>query len=200
MRDSEKNVESAIFHTEFGIVGDAHAGDWHRQVSFLGKNAIENFSEKVNFGAFGENIVAEGFNFKNLPIGTRLKSGEVIFEITQIGKKCHDKCEIYKKVGDCIMPREGIFGRVLHGGEIKIGDELEIFTEKMKLDAAIIVCSDTRDEKTDKSGEKILEILTENNYKVYEKMILPDEKKILSEKMIEYANLGIGLILTTGGT
>ena len=119
---AKKIIDSAIFHTEFVIVGDAHAGEWHRQVSFLGKNAIENFGEKVNFGAFGKNIVAEGFDFKNLPIGTRLKSGE------------------------------GIFGRVLHGGEIKIGDELEIFTEKMKLDAAIIVCSDTRDEKTDKSG------------------------------------------------
>ena len=200
---AKKIVESAIFHTEFGIVGDAHAGDWHRQVSFLGKNAIENFSEKVNFGAFGENIVADGFDFKNLPIGTRLKSGEVIFEITQIGKKCHDKCEIYKKVGDCIMPREGIFGRVLHGGEIKIGDELEIFTEKIKLDAAIITMSDScfhgiREE--DVSGEKCEEILKKFGYEIKTRIILPDVKKFLVEKLIEFANLGIGLIVTTGGT
>lgn len=203
-RGIKKNfVESAIFHTNFGIVGDAHAGNWHRQVSFLGKNEIENFKNRganVNFGDFGENIVADGFNFKNLPIGTRLKSGEVIFEITQIGKECHSHCEIFKKMGDCIMPREGIFAKVLHGGKIFVGDNLEIFSEKIPLDAAIIVASDSRNEKTDKSGEKIFEILTENNYKIFEKIILPDDKKILSEKMIELSNFGVALILTTGGT
>lgn len=104
----KKIIDSAIFHTEFGIVGDAHAGDWHRQISFLGKNAIDEFKNrgaKINFGDFGENIVAEDFDFKNLPVGSRLKSGEVIFEITQIGKKCHSHCEIFHQVGDCIMPR-----------------------------------------------------------------------------------------------
>lgn len=199
----KKFVENAIFHTDFGILGDAHAGNWHRQVSFLGKNAIDEFKNrgaKINFGDFGENIVAEDFDFKNLPIGTRLKSGEVIFEITQIGKKCHSHCEIFHQVGDCIMPREGIFAKVLHGGKIFVGDDLEIFTEKIPLDAAIIIASDSRNEKTDKSGEKIFEILTSNNYKIFEKIILPDDKKILSEKMIEFANFGVGLILTTGGT
>lgn len=199
----KKFVDSAIFHTEFGIVGDAHAGAWHRQVSFLGKNAIEKFKNcgaKINFGDFGENIVAEDFDFKNFPIGTRLKSGEVIFEITQIGKKCHSHCEIFQQVGDCIMPREGIFAKVLHGGKIYVGDNLEVFTEKISLDAAIIVASDSRNEKTDLSGDKIFEILTANNYKIFEKVILPDDKKILSEKMIEFANFGVGLILTTGGT
>lgn len=199
----KKFVDSAIFYTEFGIIGDAHAGAWHRQVSFLGRNAIEEFKNcgaKINFGDFGENIVAEGFDFKNLPIGTRLKSGEVIFEITQIGKKCHSHCEIFHQVGDCIMPREGVFAKVLHGGKISVGDDLEIFTGKIPLDAAIIVASDSRNEKTDLSGDKIFEILTANDYKIFEKVILPDDKKILSEKMIEFANLGVGLILTTGGT
>ena len=202
---AKKFVDAATFHTEFGIVGDAHAGDWHRQISFLGQTEIDEFKKrgaKIEAGAFGENIIAEGFTFKNLPVGTRLKSGEVFFEITQIGKECHNHCAIFQQMGECIMPREGVFARVLHGGKIQVGDELEIATEKIPLDAAIITSSDKgyRGEREDLSGAKVLEILTANGYKVSEKVILPDDKKLLAEKMIEFANLGIGLILTTGGT
>ena len=200
---AKKFVGAATFQTEYGIVGDAHAGDWHRQISFLGQGEIDAFKKRganVDYGAFGENIVAEGVTFKNLPIGTRLKSGDVFFEITQIGKECHNHCAIYRQVGDCIMPREGVFARVLHGGKISVGDVLEISSEKIPLDAVIIVASDSRNFKTDLSGEKILEILTANNYKVVEKIILPDDKKLLAEKMIEVANFGVGLIVTTGGT
>ena len=202
---AKKFVDAATFHTEFGIVGDAHAGSWHRQISFLGQAEIDEFKKrgaKIEAGAFGENIIAEGFTFKNLPLGTRLKSGEVFFEITQIGKECHNHCAIFQQMGDCIMPREGVFARVLHGGKIQIGDELEIATEKIPLDAAIITASDKgfSGEREDLSGAKVLEILTANGYKVSEKIILPDDKKLLAEKMIEFANLGIGLILTTGGT
>ena len=198
-------IEEANFITEFGIEHDAHAGDWHRQVSFLGLNEIEEFRNRggnVNFGDFGENIVADEITFKNLPIGTRLKSGEVYFEITQIGKECHSHCQIYHQVGDCIMPREGVFARVLHGGKIKVGDELEITTENIPFDAAIIISSDKgfSGEREDLSGKKCEEILTAANYKIVDKKILPDEKDQLVKQMKYYCDLGVGLIVTTGGT
>ena len=202
---AKKSVESAKFITEFGILGDAHAGDWHRQVSFLGQSEIDAFKARgaqVEAGSFGENIIAEGFIFKNLPIGTRLRCGNVFFDITQIGKECHSHCAIYQQIGDCIMPREGVFARVLHGGTIKIGDNLEL-AEKIPLDAAIITMSDRsfygiRDE--DVSGDKCEEILSKSNYTVVFRTVLPDIKKFLTEKLIELADEGVGLIVTTGGT
>lgn len=205
-RGTAKNlVDAAIFHTEYGIVGDAHAGSWHRQVSFLGQAEIEEFRRRganVVAGAFGENIIATGFTFKNLSVGTRLKSGENFFEVTQLGKECHNHCAIYRQIGDCIMPREGVFARVLHGGKIHVGDELEMFSGKIPLDAAVITSSDKgySGEREDLSGAKVAEILTAHGYTISEKVILPDEKNLLAEKMIELANLGIGLIVTTGGT
>ena len=202
---AKKLVETAHFVTEFGILGDAHAGDWHRQVSLLGQSEIDDFKARgaqVEAGSFGENIIAEGFTFKKLPIGTRLRCGDVFFEITQIGKECHSHCAIYQQIGDCIMPREGVFARVLHGGDIKIGDNLD-FAEKIPLDAAIITMSDRgfhglRDE--DVSGNKCEEILSEAGYKIVFRTILPDIKQLLTKKLIELADLGVGLIVTTGGT
>ena len=205
-RGTQKNfVETARFVTEFGIEGDAHAGDWHRQVSFIGQAEVDEFKArgaKVTAGAFGENIVAEGFRFKELPIGTRLRSGQVFFEVTQIGKECHNHCAIYQQLGDCIMPREGIFARVLHGGEIKVGDELEL-AEKIPLDAAIITVSDRgfyglRDE--DLSGDKCVELLKLAGYEIFQRATLPDVKKLIVEKLTELSDVGVGLILTTGGT
>ena len=205
-RGTQKNfVESARFVTEFGIDDDAHAGDWHRQVSFIGQAEVDEFKArgaKITAGAFGENIIAEGFRFKELPIGTRLRSGQVFFEVTQIGKECHNHCAIYQQLGDCIMPREGIFARVLHGGEIKVGDELEL-AEKIPLDAAIITVSDRgfhglRDE--DLSGDKCVELLKSAGYEIFQRATLPDVKKLIVDKLTELADTGVGLILTTGGT
>lgn len=116
----------------FGIENDAHAGNWHRQVSLLGLSEIEEFRARgaqVNFGDFGENIIVEGYRMKELPVGTKLKSGDVLLEMTQIGKECHSHCEIYKTMGDCIMPREGVFAVVLKGGVIHVGDEINIAEE-----------------------------------------------------------------------
>ena len=110
-----------------GIKGDAHAGNGHRQVSLLSLEKINAFREQganVEFGDFGENLVVEGIDFRGLPIGTLLRSGAVVLEITQTGKECRSPCEIYKRMGDCIMPREGVFARVIHGGLIKTGDEM----------------------------------------------------------------------------
>ena len=125
----KKNVGSANFIADWGIENDAHAGVWHRQVSLLSHDKIEAFRARgaeVGDGAFGENLVVSGIDFKALPIGTRFSCNEVLLELTQIGKECHSGCEIFKKMGDCIMPREGVFARVLHGGKISVGDTLAV--------------------------------------------------------------------------
>ena len=131
----KNEVEEANFIEEFGIEGDAHAGKWHRQVSLLALEKIEDFRAKggdVDFGAFGENLVIEGFELSKLPIGQRLTVGEVLLEITQIGKECHDKCAIYYQVGECIMPKNGIFARVLKGGKVKVGEECNLIDSGKK--------------------------------------------------------------------
>lgn len=125
----KKSVDEGTFIEDFGIQGDAHAGKWHRQVSLLSHEKVVAFNELgagVESGAFGENLVVEGYDLRTIPVGTIFKCNDVVLEITQIGKKCHQGCEIFKKMGDCIMPREGIFAKVLHGGVIKPGDEILI--------------------------------------------------------------------------
>ncbi|VEN75191.1 MOSC domain-containing protein [Candidatus Desulfarcum epimagneticum] len=123
-------VKEATLVENHGIEGDAHAGNWHRQISFLASERIEDFRKKggkADFGDFAENIATTGVDWKTLPVGTRVRLGEsALAEITQIGKKCHQKCEIYHQTGDCIMPREGVFAKVLKGGKIRPGDTLEI--------------------------------------------------------------------------
>ena len=126
----QKSEQHSIeLRPDWGIEGDAHAGNWHRQVSLLSFEAIENLKElgaEVGNGAFGENIIVEGFDLKALPIGTRFRSNSTVLELTQIGKKCHAHCAIYHKMGDCIMPREGVFCKVIDGGVITVGDSIEI--------------------------------------------------------------------------
>lgn len=125
----KKNVHSARLIENFGIENDAHAGNWHRQVSLLSYEKIEEFKAKgasIQDGSFGENLIISGYDLKTLPIGTQLRCGEVLLEVTQIGKSCHSRCEIYKIMGDCIMPREGIFAKVMHGGVISEGDDIEV--------------------------------------------------------------------------
>ena len=125
----KRNVHEALFIEDFGLENDAHAGKWHRQVSLLSYERIQDFKKKgapVEDGAFGENLIVSGIDFKNLPVGTRFQCGDVVLEMTQIGKECHNGCEIYKIMGDCIMPREGVFARVIRGGRIREGDELTV--------------------------------------------------------------------------
>ncbi len=122
-------VPSITLVPRLGIEGDAHAGNWHRQVSLLSNEKIEDFRSRgaeVDNGAFGENIIASGFDFRSLPVGTRFRIGDALLEMTQIGKECHTHCTIYHQVGDCIMPREGVFAVVIEGGTIKAGDEIEM--------------------------------------------------------------------------
>ena len=126
---AKHEIEEAVFVKDWGIEKDAHAGHWHRQVSLLSYEKIEEFRKKgaqIGLGAFGENLIVEGYDFRNLPVGTRFQCGDVILEMTQIGKECHSHCEIYKRMGECIMPKQGVFTKVLHGGVIHPGDELVI--------------------------------------------------------------------------
>ena len=124
-------VDTVRLIPNYGIEGDAHAGDWHRQVSLLALESIEKMQRmglSVQAGDFAENITTSGIDLPSLPIGTRLNAGETILEVTQIGKECHTRCAIYFQAGDCVMPKEGIFARVLQGGGIKPGDAIEAET------------------------------------------------------------------------
>jgi len=131
--ERKHNVESISLRKDFGITGDAHAGSGHRQVSFLAEESIKKMQLKgldVRPGDFAENITTKGVDLLKLKIGERFKSGNgVIFEVSQIGKVCHTRCSIYYQAGDCVMPREGIFARVLKGGVIKPGDRLEVIKD-----------------------------------------------------------------------
>jgi len=126
---TKKCIETALLIENHGIKDDAHAGDWHRQLSFLASESIKNASSqefKLNFGDFAENIATTGIDWKSQPIGQVFKLGEkALVEITQIGKECHKKCAIYYRTGDCIMPKEGVFAKILKGGIIKVGDKIE---------------------------------------------------------------------------
>ena len=123
-------VESIRLVPHVGIPGDAHAGDWHRQVSLLGQESVDRLQEKISIrlypGAFAENILCEGLNLFKLPVGTRLRIGTSLCEVTQIGKECHADCAIRQQAGDCVMPREGIFAVVLEEGEAKAGDYITL--------------------------------------------------------------------------
>ena len=200
----KKPIESARLVEEWGIEGDAHVGKWHRQVSMLSFEKIEAFREKgadVDFGAFGENLVVEGFDLSKVPVGTKFQIGEAILELTQIGKECHSHCAIYKVMGDCIMPREGIFAKVLRGGMISEGDEITV--EKRPLRAAILTASDSgyAGEREDISGPTIRKILEENGYQVVHTILLPDDREMLAQEMSRIADEGVAeLLVTTGGT
>ena len=126
------NIPEAELRTNFGIVGDAHAGDWDRQLSLLDIECIDVMRAKganVSPGSFAENITTEGIDLAALKLGDRLRLGaEVEITVTQFGKKCHGKCKIYEQIGDCIMPREGVFARVSRGGSIRAGDDIEVIT------------------------------------------------------------------------
>ncbi len=204
----KQNVGSGRFVVGWGIEGDAHAGRWHRQVSMLGLDQIAAFNARgagVEPGAFGENLVVEGFGFRALPVGTLLRCGGVLLEITQIGKECHNHCEIYRRMGDCIMPREGVFARVLCEGVIRVGDEMAVEARQgvRPWQAAVITLSDkgARGERMDESGPAIAGRLKAAGYEVVEQLLIADDAEMLKKQLCRLADQRqLDLVLTTGGT
>lgn len=204
----KRPVDAAVLKEDWGIEGDAHAGKWHRQVSLLSFEKIEEFRAKgaqVDFGDFGENLVVEGFDLRQLPVGSRFQIGEAVLELTQIGKECHSHCAIYHAVGDCIMPREGVFTEVIKGGAIRTGDEICLLplSESRPFTAAVITLSDkgSKGEREDKSGPAAVEMLEAAGYRVVETLLLPDGKQPLSGELCRLADQRqVDVAFTTGGT
>lgn len=201
-------VEEATLLENWGIEGDAHGGTWHRQVSLLSAERIEQFRERgaeVGEGAFGENIVTQGIDWRNLPVGTCFQIGNALLELTQIGKECHNHCAIYQVMGECIMPREGVFAKVLRGGKIQTGEAIEILPlqKARPFTAAVITLSDrgAQGEREDKSGPLMQRILEKAGYRVEERLLLPDDKTKLERQLRRLSDQRqVQVIFTTGGT
>jgi molybdenum cofactor synthesis domain-containing protein len=202
--EKKKNVGSAALIENFGFENDAHAGDWHRQVSLLAAEDVDAFREKgaqVGPGDFGENLLVRGINFKALQVGSRLTATGALLEVTQIGKECHARCAIYDQVGDCIMPKSGVFARVLRGGTVSVGDTIKLLGTKYR--AAVITASDKgfAGERKDESGSVLKELLEDAGYTIEAYSILPDELDVLSDEMKRLCDGDIcDVIFTTGGT
>ena len=204
----KKPVDSAVMIAGFGIDGDAHAGNWHRQISLLGLEKIEEFKAKggnVSPGDFGENLIVEGFNLRSLPVGTLIKIGDAELKMTQIGKECHSHCAIYKMVGDCIMPREGVFAEVIKGGTVHVGDDvdIELPPSDRPFRAARITMSDkgSAGERIDTSGPLIDRMLSDSGYEMVEMIMIPDEGAVIEKELIRLSDQRqVDLIITTGGT
>lgn len=201
-------VLQADLEIDWGIIGDAHGGRWHRQVSLLALEKIEEFrgrGAQVDYGAFGENLIVEGFDLRTLPVGTRFQIGEAELELTQIGKECHSHCEIFKKMGDCIMPREGVFTKVIRGGHIQKGDAVTVTMPQpdRPFTAAVITLSDqgAAGKREDKSGPLMQEMLAGAGYEVVEQLLLSDDEEGLKRQLVRLSDQRqVNLILTSGGT
>jgi molybdopterin adenylyltransferase len=201
----KRPVKEAVLRTGYGIEGDAHASsDWHRQVSLLALESIRKMQAlglDVKPGDFAENITTEGIDLISLPVGTRMEIGsEMVAEVSQIGKECHARCAIYDQAGDCVMPKEGIFVKVLKGGKVRDGDIIRVGLTP-RITVAILTLSDkgARGERADLSGPAIGEMLKVIGAEVRHYVILPDDKDTIKEKVVEYSER-VDLILTTGGT
>jgi len=205
-----KHPVEEITVTEAGVMGDAHAGDWHRQVSLLAMESIEKFSKeakrKINFGEFAENITTQGIELPKCHIFDRFRIGETELELTQIGKECHGTaCAIFKEVGNCVMPKEGVFCRVLKTGNIKTGDPIVYVPKVFRV--SIITLSDRASggRYEDRSGPKIGEIVNSffsarNQRSEIHNVLIPDDADALQTLLMRHKNDGADFIFTTGGT
>jgi molybdenum cofactor synthesis domain-containing protein len=196
-------LNEAHFIKDFGIEGDAHAGNWHRQVSLLAKESVGKMkaagAKDLTPGIFAENITTEGIELFTLPVGTQLSIGEALLEVTQIGKECHHHCQIYDQVGMCIMPEEGIFTKVITEGSVKSGDKIEIVPN---IRTAIITISDKgySGMREDKSGPALVAALKAHAI-ICETLIVPDDIEMIKTALIQLSDTDrVDLIFTTGGT
>ena len=202
-------TDSVTLREDWGIEGDAHAGHWHRQVSLLSAESVEAFRARgadVDDGAFGENLVVAGLGeLSRLRVGTRFEVGDCLLELSQVGKACHSHCHIFDAVGDCIMPREGVFTVVLRGGTIRPGDEITLIPpDPMRpFTAAVVTLSDraAAGEYEDASGPLIAGLLEEAGYRVLERVLLPDGRVRLAVELRRLADQRqVSVVFTTGGT
>jgi len=204
-------VDSAVFRSDHGIEGDAHAGPWHRQVSLLSSEDIEAVRRgglpDISPGDFAENIILSGLDLTPFGLGTRLRLGrDVVLSITQIGKACHSPCRIYKLTGDCMMPRLGLFARVEVGGKVQMGDSVEVldFVPRARLQAVVLTVSDrcSRGQSQDTAGPAVAKILEEElGAHVYRTEILADEQQIIADRLKHYCDgHSIDVVVTVGGT
>lgn len=200
----KKNVEQCRLIENFGLEGDAHAGSG-RQVSLLSWEKVQAFKKsgyEVEDGAFGENLLVEGFDLKSFPVGSRFAIGQVLLEIIQIGKNCHSGCSVSKNTGKCIMPSEGVFASVLKGGIVKSGDEITFLRER-RFTAAVLVASDRsfNGEREDKSGPLIKSILEKKGWLVSSYTLLNDDEDGLFNELVRLCDIQkADLIFTSGGT
>lgn len=208
--ERKRPVESAVFHAGSGIEGDAHAGEWHRQVSLLAAEDIAKVLEKlpdVRPGDFAENVVVSGLDLSALGLGSRLRVGrETVLAISQIGKVCHTQCAIGRATGDCIMPRLGLFARVVVGGPVHVGDPVEALhiVPREQLQAVVLTISDrcSRGEAQDTAGPAVATGLSTGlDVHVYRQEIIPDERSVIARRLKHYCDgHSIDLVLTVGGT
>jgi molybdopterin adenylyltransferase len=201
-------VPSITLRPDHGVVGDAHAGDWHRQVSLLDNADIDSMRAKgvdLQPGAFGENIVAEALPLETLGIGSRLALGEAELELSQIGKVCHQRCAIYHRTGDCIMPRLGVFAEVVRGGEVAPGTQIDVSlaVPRETIQIAVITVSDSRAAglAEDTAGPAVAQSVAEGlQARIAQERIIPDEPDVIRTALIDGADRGLDLLLTVGGT
>ncbi|MBN1141220.1 MAG: MOSC domain-containing protein [Deltaproteobacteria bacterium] len=195
-----------------GIRGDAHAGSWHRQISLLAQESVEEFNKlsptgrKITSGEFAENILTRGLDLREFAPLDRLMIGAVELEVTQIGKKCHgDSCAIYREVGSCVMPHEGIFTRVIRGGEVRPGDAIRFMPRPLKIRVLTLSDRASRGEYQDQSGPAVVEELKaffacKRWHAEIEAEILPDDETLLEEALRAAAAAKTAFVFTTGGT
>jgi molybdopterin adenylyltransferase len=228
------NVPTADLRADFGIVGDAHAGSGHRQVSLLSLESIEELRRKgadISPGDFAENLTVEGLDLSTLAVGHRLRIGAAVeLEVTHLGKRCHGRCRIFEKLGDCIMPRQGVFARVVTGGQVNVGDKITVdcglrpqievpgdnvadsaqtnnpqseIRNPKSTKVAILTVSDScaQGTRTDASGPALREMLSAAGYAIGAQHIVADEREAIARELIHFADEGgYGLVFTTGGT
>lgn len=205
---AKHEIPSANIVVDHGMQDDAHAGDWHRQVSLLAHVDIEFMRAKgltLAPGAFGENFVIDGLNVNELGVGSQLRIGPALLELTQIGKVCHTRCAIYFSTGDCIMPRTGLFARVLEGGAVNPGMPVEVVSAvpRSVIQAAVVTVSDrcSRGETIDTAGPAVAEMLrTQLQARIAWTQTVPDEIDIISKTLIDLCDRRVDLIFTAGGT
>lgn len=196
-------INEAKLIAGFGIDGDGHGGNWHRQVSLLAEESIEKMQQlglDVSYGSFAENITTKGIELNRLPIGTLLKIGDdCLLSVSQIGKECHTRCAIYHQAGDCVMPKEGIFAYVIKGGVVKPEDKIEIIDG---LTAAVLTVSDkgAKGERIDTAGPKIQTLLASLGICTIESTLVPDDYNDIQNVIKDWINSEVDLIITTGGT